>query len=653
MNIGEKREMSLGYLDSIEIAGLMPLKQPRFFWDLEKEKVVTHVFWAPSGCGKTTLCDAIEFSLFRNLKYKDTDALREKFKVSTREKIRKGFIKARWNFSGKSVILRQNFSGTKIFSFKNNKRIPSEEYSKRVLDLSVSFKNLQNLYNGITFIREIRNYPIFEELERKRIIEALRELLYDPQIYRMKERSNALLAKLQEEKKNKEQEQQRLWASMNIVRDEVKLKEALSKNMTKMKQIEKQIKERELIISDLKHQLEECWKPPQLKKQNKLTEEITQRQIELKKLEEQLNLIIRQIQELDNGILPDLDKRKRFLSDNPICSTCLQNHFKVWDQRVKEVCPECGLSWSPLSRRESSSDVGTDRSILMDQQTRVTEKIISLKKEISSFKKERKRLNDKYERNQKICFGIRAKIEDHQGKLDDLKLEKQNLENHVQFLREAMDPETKSNFDNLSVELERIDEEIEMEEHNIEKLQAQIEGSMQDFLADVEQQFSTLASEYLDFGNLFLDLRAGRIIVDGESMSFFNMSGSERDVCDLVIRICIWKSLIKFGKAEKGILIIDSLEVYDEQRKKGMIKILQSLLSEEFITIFATSNSGTARELSDIPTKYECERQGLWFFFRESQWLKDNEEKIIDQEFRISSQDRDKNEQNDVVKNEG
>ena len=625
----ERHKVTLGYLDSIQTMGLSPLDD--FSWNLGREEKSIHVLWAPSGCGKTTLCDAIEFSLFRDLRHKDTAALLEKLKLSRDEKIGKGFIKARWKFPKDFIEIKHDFRGTRTYSSRNDIPILAKEYEKSFLDLRVSLKTLQILYNGLTFVREIRNYPIFETAERTRFFDALNEILFDPALHRKIERSRARLARLRENELTKQGEKQNLWTVMEKVHSEPDLRGALERCQVQLDAVRENILNEEHAIQGLDRNLEERLNqpPPQL---DRLIKTKTLKEEELRNLEGQVHLIDKQIDNLSKGIRPDLEERKKYFSNQPICPTCLKNRLEVWDQRAGIVCPECGMDSNLSGESEMEERYQEELSTLRDQRNKVGKDIIVLKKELKRLEGERKRLNNEYGLLQKTGQGIRLKLKSHQEKRAQLNARKQELMDEIKFLTEVMDPETRSKYDQVSAELETIRKEKAAEKERFQKLKTQVKGVLDNLIAEVEEEFTELAKKYLEFDKLVLDFSSGKVIVDEQSLDFYNLSGSERDIADLLTRICFWKALIKFKIAEKGFIVIDSLEVYDARRKADMIELLRSLSSDEFLVIFATNSQDTTQKLSDSPKKYECQRRGLWFFLRESQWLEHEEERVLNSE---------------------
>lgn len=623
--------MTLGYLDGILLRSLLPLNYLN--WDLRKESDKIHVFWSPSGCGKTTLCDAIEYSLFLDLYYKPKEALREKFKISSKDGIKRGIIKSRWVFGDKSLVIDQEIKGkrTNYYLHAKRKQIKADDYEKNIIfqNLGISQSKAMHLYNALTFIREDRNYPFFEKRETEEIFKVIKDLLYDPSVHAKKLKTETRLGELNSKYNEKRRKAQELWASLHDTRAEPEIKEALSQNTKLLEQIEKKIIDIKEKISELDYKLENCINKPMSPRFKEVIEELAIKKSDLDIIKERDEVIRRQLQELSKGLLPDLDERKKVFLNEPICPTCLQNRIQVWDSRLNEYCPECGLRWDVSEIKEKKDAYEATRSVLTKQQNEIGAKITRLRQEIKSLDNEKKTLENEFRLNKKSCQGIRDSIRDNQNKLDEYNGEKSRISGLIEHLTQAMDTRTKEDYDELSKEIVEIRNNIQSQEMQITDLEKQIMERFDDFIKDVEAKFVNIAKENLNFGNIDLNLRKGEIIIDDVSALFFNLSGSERDICDLITRICVWQSLIKYKKATKGFLVIDSLETYDVSRKKDMIKILKSLPQDKFNIILATNSQDTANKLSDFPKRFECERQGLWFFFRKSQWLTEKEEENL------------------------
>ena len=252
----ERVNLSLGYLGQIRILGVSPFDD--FQWNLKTDETAIHVLWAPSGCGKTTLCDAIEYSLFRNLHYKSPTALREKIKESRHERTKKGFIQAHWRFSNGFIELKQEFKGDKTHTTINEKPTYAEEYEKHLSGLGILLKPLHILYNGLTFVREIRTHPIFLQGERKRFIKALSEIISDPEIYNKISRFQMELNALIRSESSKNDEKRKLLLALETVHPEEDLKNMLRQQQSQIEKLRVTIINEEENLESLNEELKKC-----------------------------------------------------------------------------------------------------------------------------------------------------------------------------------------------------------------------------------------------------------------------------------------------------------------------------------------------------------------------------------------------------------
>ena len=623
--------MVLPIITELEFSDIIPLSTRSSIHKISFSEGI-NVLLAENGYGKTTLCDIIERSICS-----DAHAQRY-FAFSRKRASKKAYIKSKW-MSDVEIRLLQSLTDAGVRTRvaekgKAEHSFSKEDYSNYLYrKLHVTLAEFQELFQSLYYKREDSHSLLGREEEEDLYSFFILVNKYTsgaPEDYQLRQK---IRIKEKERKdimdqiKKLEETEDKIRSAMRYLGVEEVSEDTLK---AQYKEIETLRKEKELTIKEAEAIIQQLEKEEEIKSEQMyvLREQVYEIRTELDKLkakrgslELEKERILKEIKIATQIGGEKYDELRSKIKQKPICEFCGTNLDKQWERRLTIGCPLCGTEWQKLPRElyESITKIEGEHVPETDALEEALSKIDLEKEEIEKQIKEMTEKLYKVREQEKRVYDelaeVKGKIKEQDrrirqimGEINDFTKKATVIETQLDLLR------TNVNLRAVITRKETLEEKLRTKQEELTQLKAQ-ESSTKE-REQILRTFSTVVMEIFGYG-MQIDPQSMTLslMVDGSMRAYESLSGGEKYMVDICLRIAVWKYLIAKGYARQGMLIIDSPEnALDEKRLVLLAQVLNASKSD-FLFIVTTRSPYFYQYLEGAPIKVKKEIQTSLFDF--------------------------------------
>lgn len=623
--------MVLPIISELEFSDIIPLSTQSSVNRIQFHEGI-NVLLAENGYGKTTLCDIIERSICS-----DAHAQRY-FSFSKKRASKKAYIKSKW-MSDVEVRLLQSLTDAGIRTRVAEKGKAEHSYSKEEYSnylyrkLHLTLTDFQELFYSLYYKREDNHSLLGREDEEDLYSFFILINKYTsgaPEDYQLRQK---IRIKEKERKdildqiKKVEETEEKIRSAMRYLGIEEVNEEALTiqhnelENMRKEK--EQTIKEAEAIIQQLEKEEE-----VKSEEMYEIREQVYQIRTELDKLkakrgslELEKERILKEIKMASQIGGDKYDAIRSKIKNNPKCEFCSTDLDKQWEQRLSVGCPLCGTEWQKLPR-ELYDSIMKVQDYEVPQTDALEEAIEKINAEKEEIEKKIKEVNDrlyKIKEKERETYNelaeVKSRIKEQDRRIRQIMNEINEFTRKSTIIETQLDLlKTNVNLNAIIARKESLEEKLKLKEEELLKLKEK-ESSTRE-REQILRNFSETAMQIFGYG-MQIDPKSLTLslMVDGSVRAYESLSGGEKYMVDICLRIAVWKYLISKGYAKQGLLIIDSPEnALDEKRLLLLAEVLNAT-KNKILYIVTTRNQLFNQYLEGTPITVRKQIQTSLFDF--------------------------------------
>lgn len=388
----------------------------------------------------------------------------------------------------------------------------------------------------------------------------------------------------------------------SIINTNNKITEANTVILLKQKDLDKYNKEKETIISkDYKTLITDLEN-----KNNIIKEDIDKNNIILNDLNNKSytdnlsELTSKQttlLEELDNKYKENLDNLKTEELNIKVDITSLEKEIKQLDN-IKDICPTCGQKLPNIIKK----DTNELKNKLFNLNENLNNNKNNYKEKLDAYNKEKKEINNSISKEidnikqldkqlasdktnyNNIINNLNIEFNNNVVEISNLKLEQSNNENLLNNIIKNIE-EVNNIIESTNKELISLKEELnEQNKHQevVNNINNLIKKDFRTFLlSNVVEFINKTIKEYCPyiFGTDELDfiLNENNIEIIYCSKPFENLSGGEKQKCDIIIQFALRKLMSYYFNFSSNIIALD--EIFDNLDRKSVDSVLNLISS--------------------------------------------------------------------------
>jgi predicted DNA-binding WGR domain protein len=569
----------LPFLEELKITNYLPI--------LRAELKINNnnlFFQSNHGGGKTTLCDLLAFSLLREHVYERRKAY---FHSRVNSNENEHIIESIWNFGKNDKLsIKHKINLQRMYTYLENEETSKsiETYNNIILNKTrLNLEEFSEFFRFLYQIDELDHHPFLtEENFNKRIFNYLKEIMID-------EKTNEKISSLRIDKKKledllkeKDNEITNLLQSSNLLSRFPNKQNTLMLKQEEIEKINIEIQKINRHIDEYESELEKI-----NQEKSSINEKKTNNLIAISKSNSEVEVLENLIKNIDNELNTFqnfFDKIKQEISISQHCKLCGNNIFENWDRINNNKCPICGLDLPKgFENLDDKQITDNHRKILEERKKGLEEEVASKKLSNNNLEVEKNEITRQIKEIEKNRNDYRDLLKGKNKELSEKQKQLGEEEKELNLIKEYLTVDIDNKYQELNSNLSEYKEKLRELQEKISNLENK-KDNISELLDCAELFWEQLYKKFVG-GNVSINFKERTLKSDGKKRYLENTSGAEKHISNLLLKISFWNCLMRFEKAEKGLIIIDSPIVYSDIGIEKLYEIIESEDSKNIIFI--------------------------------------------------------------------